>query len=160
MSLTRSQIESDTNRRIGRLMALVGLDGTTQDGTNADIRQPLRSSLRVLGFEVADPIDVTDSDVSVVTGYYVDRLLDLIEYELIDLILSRWYEAYLTTPPIDKEILDAQAKRLQQRAVTLKALIEKPLRPRGSTELGPIGGTARIPNTDYVVNSETNWFYP
>lgn len=148
-SLTRAQIESRLIVRCGTTMALVGLDGTTRDGTNDSITDPLREGLRTLGFDVANPVTVTDTDVAPVTGYLIERLLGLCELSILQQCVSQWYRAVRANPGEEnKPWLDQALKTMQLQVTDLQAEVRKPIRPKSGVGVTPMGGAnPSIPNT-------------
>jgi|GEM_PF-2298791 len=86
MSLTRANIEAVLVRRCGKLLTAAALDGTTVNGTNADLNDPIGSALRALGYTVASIVAVADSDLSTVGAGHIDQLLDLAELRTLESI--------------------------------------------------------------------------
>ena len=79
MSLTRANIEAVLVKRIGNLFDDLGLDGTTTDGTNADLNDPIAYALIELGYGVTDITDVSDTDTAAVSSENYNPLFDLAE---------------------------------------------------------------------------------
>jgi hypothetical protein len=84
MSLTRAQLEVVLLRRVGKLYAAVRLDGTTQDGSNVDLTDPLAATLRQLGIALASPLAVVDADLVDFPVAKLDALLDLAELRALE----------------------------------------------------------------------------
>lgn len=154
-TLTVANIENELVRKVGPLMAIVGLDGTTRTGANRDLRQPIRSALRALGFDCTDAVAVTDSDVSVVSGYYVERLIDLALLTIYADVMRLWIAAIQSPPPpLTKEDMIKLRADMKVEVDRLTKVVEQPIRSRSSSSLGYIGGRnnqpANIPNTPSV----------
>lgn len=66
MSITRAQAETELISRLGKKLTLVGLDGTTVDGTNTDLSGALAVAARGVGITLASPFTVTDAELSAV----------------------------------------------------------------------------------------------
>ena len=64
MAVTRANIETILVARVGPLMTKASLDGTTVDGTNADLADPIGWALRVAGYTTADVSDPTTAEVA------------------------------------------------------------------------------------------------
>lgn len=79
MSLTRSIIDPILISRIGSMFVRAGKDGTTTDGTNADLGAPLAWTLRRIGEDVAAYGACTDADLSAVSDDRIDAVLDIAE---------------------------------------------------------------------------------
>lgn len=88
MTVTRANIESVLIRRVGRLLTAAGLDGTTINGTNADLNDPISSALRVLNYTVSSIASVTDTDLLPVTDAHINYLLDVAELRTLESILG------------------------------------------------------------------------
>jgi hypothetical protein len=84
--MTRAQAEGRLIRRLGRQLTFWGLDGTTVDGSNADVGEALARALEAMGTPPADATAVTDADLS---GVAADaRLLDLAHLYLLEACLD------------------------------------------------------------------------
>lgn len=90
MAFTRAQIETLLVRRCGKRLALVGLDGATADGTNADLADPIRAGLASVGVDAADPTDPTDADLAAVASADLPQLLDVAELRALESALGNW----------------------------------------------------------------------
>lgn len=92
MAMTRAEAESVLIRRCGKMLDAAGLDGTTVDGTNADLTDPLGVALRHLGFSPAGLVTVTDSDLSGVDDSNVVEFLDVAALAAMRASLNNWVE--------------------------------------------------------------------
>lgn len=90
MSLTRAQVETIIVRRRGKMLARVGLDGATMNGTNADLADPIAASIRLLGLSVVDPTSPADADLAPVMPGDYDQLFDVAEYFALGNCLGNW----------------------------------------------------------------------
>lgn len=86
MALTRANLEAVLIRRCGRLLAALGLDGTTVDGTNSDLNDPIGWAIRSCGGTVASLAAVSDGDVATTAESDLDKLLDLAELRTLESI--------------------------------------------------------------------------
>lgn len=80
MTITRAYIEAETIRRAGGYMDSAGMDITTVDGSNVDVNSSIASALSLLQISITDYTDVDDSDLEDVAGIYVEAVLDLTEF--------------------------------------------------------------------------------
>ena len=87
MALTRANVEAILTKRTSKVMTFVSMDGTTVDGTNADLNDPIGVAIRECGGTTAAPELVTDADVATVVTADLDKLLDIGEYRLIGSII-------------------------------------------------------------------------
>ena len=87
MSLTRVTLDTILIARTGSLLTTVDKDGTTADGTNQDLVDPIRSALRLLGYTVASVASVADSDLASVSLDDEEALIDLAELKILDTIV-------------------------------------------------------------------------
>jgi hypothetical protein len=82
----RAAYEAALLSRAGPMMAEVGKDGTTADGTNQSLSEPLREGLASLGVYPATFGDVTDADLAKVPPASVSQLLDIAELKLVSTV--------------------------------------------------------------------------
>lgn len=92
MPLTRAAIELTLIRPVGLGPRLVdvGLDGTTSDGSNADLTDALVRAAISMGLPLADPSTVTDADLAGLSGQAYLRFLDYATLFALGSILGRW----------------------------------------------------------------------
>ena len=86
MTQTRANVEQELIRRVGPLMTAVGLDGTTVDGTNLDLNDPIGYGITNSGGSVTAPSLVTDADVATVPSANYYQLLDISEWRTLQTI--------------------------------------------------------------------------
>jgi hypothetical protein len=120
---TRAQIEELLLKRVGRWMAEVGMDNTTISGTNADIDDPLGFAIRRLGGSVANPVSVSDGDVSGIDGSEFDKLMDYAELRLLKNILGNMEFVDTSGLPMSMNN-DQLGKRIQKRIDDLQQYIK------------------------------------
>ncbi len=92
MAATRAQVEQVLIRRCGKKLGLVGLDGVTADGTNADLADPIASALGSLGLAVGNFAAVADADLAGVGAGQMPGLLDIAELRVLESVLGNWDE--------------------------------------------------------------------
>lgn len=90
MAITRANTEAILIKRAGKLMAVIGLDGTTVTGANADLNDPIGYALRQLGYSVASVVAVADADLAAVSTDDYDALFDVAEYRVVETICGNW----------------------------------------------------------------------
>ena len=116
MALTVVQFETILIKRVGKLLTALGMDGTTIDGDNADLLDPMGTAIRQMGASVATITDVIDADLTDFAETQYDELFDRAELRTLE-------SAYTTaTIKIDTKIgprdeklsklADSLAKRL------------------------------------------------
>lgn len=82
--MNRANIESVLIGRCGQLLAAVGLDSATANGTNSDLNDPIWFALNRCGYGVTDISAVSDFDVSQVDDEDLAALLDIAELRVIE----------------------------------------------------------------------------
>lgn len=92
MALTRAEAEGILIQRCGKMLAAAGLDGTTVDGTNASLTDPLGVALRHLGFSPAGLVTVTTSDLSGISASNVVEFFDVANLAAMRNALNNWTE--------------------------------------------------------------------
>jgi len=118
MALTIVQVETILIRRVGTLFTAVGLDGTTVDGDNADLVDPIGTSIRNLGGTVTTITDIVDADLAGITEDDYDELLDVAELRALQSAHSA------ATTLIDTK-LGPRDEKLSSVATTLAKLIDQ-----------------------------------
>jgi len=84
VTTTRAQLESVLIRRVGAWYTAAGLDGTTINGTNADLNDPIVAALLQLGYTVANITSVADTDIDDVPDTDIARVLALAELRALE----------------------------------------------------------------------------
>jgi len=92
MPLTIAEIESVLVARVGGYLVRVGMDSTTVNGTNPDLRDPIATAVRQMGLPLADPMTVSNADLVAVAGLAYLGLLDRAELRTLENIWGHWPE--------------------------------------------------------------------
>lgn len=119
---TRAQTETVLIRRVGRYLTLAGMNGTTNNGSNEDLADPIAWALRKLGVAVADPTNPSTGEVQSVTR--VDALFDLAELRTLENILGNLSLVTATVGPRTEHFNDL-AKRLAEMIPRKRKAIEQ-----------------------------------
>ena len=123
MALTRANVEVILIKRVGALMTQAGLDGTTVDGTNVDLNDPIGYSIRQLDGTVADVTNVADSDLAGIGADDYDQLFDVAELRLLQNILQNLVLTDIEVGP-RKQWFDQLAKRLEKMVDFKRKLVD------------------------------------
>lgn len=115
MSLTRANVEALLISRVGLLFVEIGKDGSTVDGSNADLNDSIGYAVRQCGQIVDSATAVDNDDVARVSD--IDKLLDIAELKALETA----YTAALTLVSIS---LGEREQRFSDIAKGLKDLIE------------------------------------
>lgn len=118
MAITRINVETILVARVGALMTEADLDGSTVDGTNADLNDPIGVALRDMGESVADVSDVADTDLSGVVETDYNELLDRVELRTLESIEGNFVLVDVTAGP-RSEKLSQMASFIQTRKTQL-----------------------------------------
>jgi len=121
---SRANVENVVIHRLGALMAKAGFDGTTVDGTNADLNQPISWAVHQVEGDVADVSTATDAEVVAVADASVDELLDYAELKAAEDTLGNLDDVDTTVGPV-KEALSQLAKLLEKRIETIQKRVER-----------------------------------
>lgn len=111
----RAAYEAALISRDGPLLVLVGKDGTTVDGENGSLTEPLRMGLESLGYYPATFGDVTDDDLAQVSPAQVSQLLDVASLGLVNSVYGAFTE-------VDETISLGSVKVSQNRAAIASRL--------------------------------------
>lgn len=137
MVLTRANAEFLTVASVGPAMVAAGMDGTTVDGTNADLNGPIARAVRDLGHSVASAVLVVDADVAAVTDAQIDEFLDRAVLHTLEAVLGNLDDVDISVGP--------RSEKLSQLAAQLERRIE---RLRDELGVGMITPTAAVITTD------------
>lgn len=85
-TITRAEAETVLLRRCAAWMESVEMDYQTNDGTNADLNDPLGTALRWLGKTVTEHANISDADLSGISSAQVAEMLDIAELRLLESI--------------------------------------------------------------------------
>lgn len=97
--MTRTQAETVLIARCGKLMTACGIDGTTMNGTNASLTDPLAWALRQSGYSPAAFGAVTDTDLAGVQDSDIDKLIDLAEIKALENALGNFDATDISVGP-------------------------------------------------------------
>jgi hypothetical protein len=114
MALTRRNIEVLLIRRLGALLTEADLDGSTLDGANHDLADPIGWAVRQCGGTVANFVSVADDDVATVAAADYDKLLDLAEYRTLQSVSGNLAVVDIQIGP-RKESLSQLGEQVEQR---------------------------------------------
>lgn len=124
MAITRPNVEAVIVARCGALLIAAGLDGTTVDGTNASLNDPIGAALRKAGYTVSNIASVANADLAaVVVGDY-DKVLDLAELRTLESILGNLDDVDIKLGP-RSESLSQLAAMLEKRIDRLQDKVEE-----------------------------------
>ena len=123
MSLSRANTEFLTIPKVGPLMVAAGMDGTTVDGTNADLNGPIGRAVRDLGYTVASAVLVADADVAQVTDAQTDQFLDLVTLHTLEAILGNLDDVDIRVGPLSEKLSDL-AKQIERKIERLHSMLE------------------------------------
>jgi hypothetical protein len=126
--------------RAGPLLTAADMDGTTVNGTNADLNGPLGRSIRNLGYTVTDITSISDADVAQVTEAQYDEFLDMAELYLLEAILGNLDDVDITVGP-RSEKLSQLAGQVERKIARLTAHVED-LYDYGL--VAPVGGVMTV----------------
>ena len=124
MTITRANVETVLVRRCGKLLTAAELDGTTINGANADLNDPIGWALRQLGFTVASIAFVKDSDLTSIDDDNIDQLLDLAELRALNNVAGN-LDGYAITVGPRTEQRQQLAEQVSKRIERLQQTIEK-----------------------------------
>lgn len=82
--MNRANAEAILIRRCGTVLDAAGLDGTTVNGSNADLNDPLWYALDRLSYSVADISEVANADITAVVSDDFAPFLDLAELRALE----------------------------------------------------------------------------
>ncbi len=113
MAVTRANVETVLVLRLGPLMTKAGQDGTTVDGTNADLADPIAWALRVAGYTTADVSDPTTAEVAAAEDD-IDEVLALSELRAMENTLGNLDDVDTAVGPRDEKLsqLAAQLEKM------------------------------------------------
>jgi hypothetical protein len=121
MAITRANLETVLIRRAGTWLTASGLDGTTINGTNAALSDPIADALLLLDYTVADISNVTDSDLASVPAASYRQLLDVAELRVLESALENYKKVGVKAGAVEAK-LDELGQRME-RAVDRKRAV-------------------------------------
>ena len=123
MAVTRANVEVNLIRRLGNLMTKAEMDGSTADGTNTDLADPIGWALRQAGYPTADITDPTTAEVAAAVGD-IDQVMDLSEMRTLESILGGLDDVDITLGPRDEK-LSQLAEQAEKKLVAIQDKIQK-----------------------------------
>jgi hypothetical protein len=163
MSLTRANVEAQLIARQGPLLSLCNLDGTTKDGTNAALNDPIRVAIRYDDYDISDPVNVVDADLEVFTGWQIERLLDVAELRICETLWGNW-PLYTVSISLEKKQLSDIRDGIRERIIQLTKKLAEPYGPNvGAGAVGVMAVGHRIPmdptrGVNYPPGNWGNWY--
>ena len=123
MAVTRANVETVLVARVGPLMTKASMDGTTVDGTNADLADPIGWALRVAGYTTADVSDPTSAEVGSAEDD-MDEVLALSELRTMENTLGNLDDVDTAVGPRDEK-LSQLAAQLEKMIKFKRVVLEK-----------------------------------
>lgn len=90
MPLTVANTEKMIVRSLGKLMAVVGLDATTVDGTNPDLALPVSLAAAEMGQAVADVTTPVDADLAGILPGQIPEFLSRVRLHTLKAARAAW----------------------------------------------------------------------
>jgi hypothetical protein len=161
MPLTVAALEAELLVELGPYLTVTGLDGSTSDGSNLALRGAIRRAVRHLGKTTADPIAVTDSDLESVSGWDVEKLIDVAKLRAFEVCWGNWPKVDFSAGG-NSQSLSQLADRLKDWIEFLTERVEKPYGPDvsvipGASARGKIAAGSCIPAGHEVPYCWPNW---
>lgn len=141
MPLTVSQVEVKLTGRYGYLLSQVGLDGTTTDGTNPTLVEPIRAALVAMGHATTSSDAASDADLEALADGDLTKLLDVAAYLALDAAWGRAVFFCDQSLGSESQSLSQVAKGIKDRMDALEkriGYIVNPLSVPGLSEHGLI----------------------
>lgn len=123
MSISRANVENVLVHRVGPLLTKGGQDGTTVDGTNDDLSDPIAWALRQVGYSTADITNPTTAEVAAAVDD-VDEVVDMAELRILESLLGNLDDVDVQVGP-RREDLSQLAKQVETRLKRVSAWVEK-----------------------------------
>ena len=122
MAVTRANVEVNLIRRLGPLMTKAGMDGSTADGTNTDLADPIAWALRQAGFSTADITNPTTAEVAAAESD-IDQVMDLGELRTLESILGGLDDVDISLGPRDEK-LSQLAEQAEKKLAAIQKKVE------------------------------------
>lgn len=103
MALSRATLEVILVKRVGAWLTAAGLDGTTVDGTNTDLNDPIGTAIRQAGGSVADLATVADGDLSTFAEADYDKLIGLAELRALETIQRNYAQVDVEVDDVSRD---------------------------------------------------------
>lgn len=123
MAVTRANVETNLIRRLGNLMTKAGMDGSTADGTNTDLADPIAWGLRESGYSTADITNPTSAEVAAAEED-IDQVMDLSELRTVESILGGLKNVDITLGP-RSESFHQLALQAEKKLAAIQDKVEK-----------------------------------
>ena len=123
MAISRANVENVLVARVGPLMTKAGMDGTTVDGTNTDLSDPIAWALRQAGYSVADITNPTTAEVALALDD-VDEVVDLGELRTLESVAGNLDDVDVTVGPRSEE-LSQLSVQVEKRIERVQARVEE-----------------------------------
>lgn len=147
MSLTRADVEAILVKRVGPLLTSAGMDGTTVDGTNADLNDPIGGSILNLGYTVLNIVSIVDADVAQVQADEYSEILNVAELLTLENILGNLDDVDITVGP--------RTEKLSQIAAQVQRKIERiEARLKAKYGYGAASITASVITLDFAEHDD------
>lgn len=156
---TRAEVEGVLLARCGRAMAVVGMDALTANGTNADLNDPIRASVRLLARAVSGDVVVADGDLAPIAGSTLEKLYDLAERRTLETVLNNYVYVDRQVDR-DAQKLDQFRKGLQDRIAYLTTRLAKPYGPGAGGAVASRIQAGRHRVTDATRGNPFRWPWP
>lgn len=124
MALTRQQAEAVLISRCGTLLTEAGLDGVNNGGSNADLNDPMMTTLVKMGITPASYSNVVDADLSSLAGGDVTEFLDRAELRVLETISSNLVYVNIQIGP-RREDLGSLMDQVEKRIQRLSSKVQK-----------------------------------
>ncbi len=163
MAITVANTESEVVTRLRGKLVRLSLS-VLVNGSNPDLKGPIRRSLGWVGMSPAAPPAVTDADLADVTGWDVEKLFDAATLEALYVCLGNCASVDETVGLNSQSLSQLSAQILAM----IKALEERLTKPYGPNvqggAVGQMAGGVPMPNDTFNVRrSRVNpctWPYP
>jgi hypothetical protein len=132
---TVADLEDILIRRTRKYLVRCELDATTQDGSNADLRDPIRDGALAVGV-VPMSLGVDDDEIESVAGFDLQKLCDVAELSLLQICWGNWAE-WDQSAGEESQSLNQITKALADRIKELTAKVQKPYGTVEETGVNP-----------------------
>lgn len=129
-----ADLEAEVATECGLMLADTGLYLRSPDATTPAIRIGLRKGAKAVMLTLTDPLALADSDVAVLSGFAIERVLDEAKLHALQWVLLNWHRATMrhqeplsSTPVISGYLVD-EKRAVKDRVSELKAICDEPYR--------------------------------
>lgn len=149
MPLTVSGIETELVAKLrGKLSNAYWTLSVLTNGSNPDLRGPIRRAVLSLGGTTADPLAVVDADVAGFSGWDVERLIDFARLETLKVCLGQSLYVDVQAEQ-DMQRLSQITSQLQSEIAYLEQRVNEAVGPnRSPAVVGSMTGST-IPNDPF-----------